>query len=137
MLDPKTATIIIIGLLIFLLVIVPVLEAIPRIKEGISRRYILASIYTALAVACIVNFKDLDNSVRYACIIGGLVINGLVILLFTAEKISFTRLFGLKRIKASLLEKLFEADFDTDNNKQSDNNNNNSDNKENDKKEND
>ena len=134
MLDPKTATIIIIGLLIFLLIVVPVLEAIPRIKEGISRRYILASIYTALAVACIVNFKDLDNSVRYACIIGGLVLNGLVILLFTAEKISFTRLFGLKRIKASLLEKLIEADFDTEN-KQSDNNNS-SDNKENENKEN-
>lgn len=134
MLDPKTATIIIVGLLIFLLVVVPVLEAIPRIKEGISRRYILASIYTALAVACIVNFKDLDNSVRYACIFGGLVLNGLVIILFTAEKISFTRLFGLKRIKASLLEKLIEADFDTDNNKSD--NNNNSDNKENGKKEN-
>lgn len=121
MLDPVTASIIIVGLMFFLLVIVPILESIPKIKEGISRRYILAAIYTALAVACIVNFKDLDNSVRYACIIGGLVLNGLVIILFTVEKISFTQLFGLKKIKASLLEKMIEADFETKENNNNDN----------------
>lgn len=121
MLDPVTASIIIVGLMFFLLVIVPILESIPKIKEGISRRYILAAIYTTLAVACIVNFKDLDNSVRYACIIGGLVLNGLVIILFTVEKISFTQLFGLKKIKASLLEKMIEADFETKENNNNDN----------------
>lgn len=121
MLDPVTASIIIFGLMFFLLVIVPILESIPKIKEGISRRYILAAIYTTLAVACIVNFKDLDNSVRYACIIGGLILNGLVIILFTVEKISFTQLFGLKKIKASLLEKMIEADFETKENNNNDN----------------
>ncbi len=111
MLDSDTAIIVVCFILAFLLIAVPVLEAIPKIRDGISRRYILASIYAVLGVACVIDFKELNNDVRYAVIIGSICIIALTIVLFTTEKIAFSKLFGLKKIKASWNEKLLEAEF--------------------------
>lgn len=111
MLDSDKAIIVVCFILAFLLIAVPVLEAIPKIRDGISRRYILASIYAVLGVACVIDFKELNNDVRYAVIIGSICIIALTIVLFTTEKIAFSKLFGLKKIKASWNEKLLEAEF--------------------------
>lgn len=111
MLDSDKAIIVVCFILAFLLIAVPVLEAIPKLRDGISRRYILASIYAVLGVACVIDFKELNNDVRYAVIIGSICIISLTIVLFTTEKIAFSKLFGLKKIKASWNEKLLEAEF--------------------------
>lgn len=111
MLDSDKAIIVVCFILAFLLIAVPVLEAIPKLRDGISRRYILASIYAVLGVACVIDFKELNNDVRYAVIIGSICIIALTIVLFTTEKIAFSKLFGLKKIKASWNEKLLEAEF--------------------------
>lgn len=111
MLDSDKAIIVVCFILAFLLIAVPVLEAIPKLRDGISRRYILASIYATLGVACVIDFKELNNDVRYAVIIGSICIIALTIVLFTTEKIAFSKLFGLKKIKASWNEKSLEAEF--------------------------
>lgn len=111
MLDSDKAIIVVCFILAFLLIAVPVLEAIPKLRDGISRRYILASIYAVLGVACVIDFKELNNDVRYAVIIGSICIIALTIVLFTTEKIAFSKLFGLKKIRASWNEKSLEAEF--------------------------
>ena len=112
MIEPHHAIAVVISLLGFLWIGVPLLESIPKVREHISRRFILTSTLVCLAVAACIDFSSLETNVRLAIIIGGLSSGILMTVLYTLEKVSYTRAFGLKHVKVDLKEKVFETDFE-------------------------
>ena len=113
MIEPHHAIAVVISLIAFLWIGVPLLETIPKVKEHISRRFILTSVLVCLAVAACIDFSSLETNVRMVIIIGGLASGILTTVLYTLEKMSFTKAFGLKHVKVDLKERVFETDFET------------------------
>ena len=114
MIEPHHAIAVVISLIAFLWIGVPLLESIPKVREHISRRFVLTSVLVCLAVAACIDFSSLETNVRMVVIIGGLASGILMITLYTLEKLSYTKAFGIKRVKVDLKDRVFETDFETD-----------------------
>lgn len=112
MIEPHHAIAVVISLIAFLWIGVPLLESIPKVRDHISRRFILTSVLVCLAVAACIDFSSLETNVRMVIIIGGLASGILTTVLYTLEKLSFAKAFGLRHVKVDLKEKIFETDFE-------------------------
>ena len=111
--DAYMATWITISLIAFLLIIVPLIERIPKIGECISRRWVVVTIAMTLMVAVVINFEHLDNGVRGSIIIGGFIVGIMYILLRSVEKaLAKGWTFGVKRIEGDWEHKRVEVEMD-------------------------
>ena len=119
MIEPHHAIAVTVSLIAFLWVGVPLLESIPKVRERISRRFILTSVLVCLAVAACIDFSSLETNVRMVIIIGGLASGILLTVLYTLEKLSFAKAFGIKHVKVDLKERVFETDFEQKEQKES------------------
>lgn len=86
MIEPYSATTILLAFLLLFGVIIPVVGTIPKIKEIISYRYLIVVCFLACMIGVIINFGDLDTSVRMAVIIGTSTLCGGYIILRSVEK---------------------------------------------------
>ena len=112
--DAYMATWIAISLIAFLLIIVPLIERIPKIGECISHRWIVVTVAITLMVAVVINFEHLDNGVRGSIIIGGFIVSIMYILLRSLEKaLAKGWSFGVKRIEGDWEHKRVEVEMDT------------------------
>ena len=113
--DAYMATWIAISLIAFLLIIVPLIERIPKIGECISHRWIVVTVAITLMVAVVINFEHLDNGVRGSIIIGGFIVSIMYILLRSLEKaLAKGWSFGVKRIEGDWEHKRVEVEIDPD-----------------------
>ena len=111
--DAYMATWIAISLIAFLLIIVPLIERIPKIGECISRRWVVVTVAITLMVAVVINFEHLDNGVRGSIIIGGFIVSIMYILLRSLEKaLAKGWSFGVKRIEGDWEHKRVEVEMD-------------------------
>ena len=111
--DAYMATWIAISLIAFLLIIVPLIERIPKIGECVSHRWIVVTVTTTLMVAVVINFEHLDNGVRGSIIIGGFIVGITYILLRSLEKaLAKGWSFGVKRIEGDWEHKRVEVEMD-------------------------
>lgn len=111
--DAYLATWIAIALIAFLLIIVPLIERIPKLGECISHRWIVVTVTTTLMVAVVINFEHLDNGVRGSIIIGGFIVSIMYILLRSLEKaLAKGWSFGVKRIEGDWEHKRVEVEID-------------------------
>ena len=111
--DAYMATWITLILIAFLLIIVPLIERIPKIGECISHRWIVVPVTTTLMVAVVINFEHLDNGVRGSIIIGGFIVSIMYILLRSLEKaLAKGWSFGVKRIEGDWEHKRVEVEMD-------------------------
>ena len=111
--DAYMATWIAIALIAFLLIIVPLIERIPKLGECISHRWIVVTVTTTLMVAVVINFEHLDNGVRGSIIIGGFIVSIMYILLRSFEKaLAKGWSFGVKRIEGDWEHKRVEVEID-------------------------
>ena len=111
--DAYLATWIAIALIAFLLIIVPLVERIPKLGECISRRWVVVTIAITLMVAVVINFEHLDNGVRGSIIIGGFIVSIMYILLRSFEKaLAKGWSFGVKRIEGDWEHKRVEVELD-------------------------
>ena len=111
--DAYLATWIAIALIAFLLIIVPLVERIPKIGECISHRWIVVTVAITLMVAVVINFEHLDNGVRGSIIIGGFIVSIMYILLRSFEKaLAKGWSFGVKRIEGDWEHKRVEVEMD-------------------------
>lgn len=111
--DAYMATWITIALIAFLLIIVPLVERIPKIGECISRRWVVVTVTTTLMVAVVINFEHLDDGVRGSIIIGGFIVGITYILLRSFEKaLAKGWSFGVKRIEGDWEHKRVEVEID-------------------------
>ena len=111
--DAYMATWITVSLIAFLLIIVPLIERIPKIGECISRRWMVVTVAITLMVAVVINFEHLDNGVRGSIIIGGFIVSIMYILLRSLEKaLAKGWSFGVKRIEGDWEHKRVEVEID-------------------------
>ena len=111
--DAYMATWIAIALIAFLLIIVPLIERIPKIGECISHRWIVVTVAITLMVAVVINFEHLDNGVRGSIIVGGFIVSIMYILLRSLEKaLAKGWSFGVKRIEGDWEHKRVEVEID-------------------------
>lgn len=111
--DAYLATWIAIALIAFLLIIVPLIERIPKIGECVSHRWIVVTVAITLMVAVVINFEHLDNGVRGSIIIGGFIVSIMYILLRSLEKaLAKGWSFGVKRIEGDWEHKRVEVEMD-------------------------
>lgn len=111
--DAYIATWIAISLIAFLLIIVPLIERIPKLGECISHRWIVVTVTITLMVAVVINFEHLDNGVRGSIIIGGFIVSIMYILLRSLEKALVNGWsFGVKRIEGDWEHKRVEVEMD-------------------------
>ena len=111
--DAYMATWITVSLIAFLLIIVPLIERIPKIGECISHRWIVVTDAITLMVAVVNNFEHLDNGVRGSIIIGGFIVSIMYILLRSLEKaLAKGWSFGVKRIEGDWEHKRVEVEID-------------------------
>lgn len=111
--DAYMATWITLILIAFLLIIVPLVERIPKLGECVSRRWVVVTVTTTLMVAVVINFEHLDNGVRGSIIIGGFIVGITYILLRSLEKaLAKGWSFGVKRIEGDWEHKRVEVEMD-------------------------
>lgn len=101
MIDSYTATYVIITFLFILCIILPILEHMPKIKDFISLRWILVAIYSAMCLGVILDFSHLDNSVRFAVVVGGIVLSAIFLLVRSIEK-AITNNWNIPKIRSKL-----------------------------------
>lgn len=111
--DAYMATWIAIALIAFLLIIVPLIERIPKLGDCISHRWIVVTVAITLMVAVVINFEHLDDGVRGSIIIGGFIVSIMYILLRSLEKaLAKGWSFGVKRIEGDWEHKRVEVEID-------------------------
>lgn len=86
MIDSYTATYVLVGFLIIFGVLLPVLDKLPKIKDFISLRWTIIVIYSAMCIGVIIDFNHLDTSVRFAVVVGGIVLSAIFLLVRSLEK---------------------------------------------------
>ena len=101
MIDPTIATEIMVAFLIVMGIIIPVCGVIPKLREIISYRYLVVVVFLALSLAVIVDFSEVDTSIKSAVIVGTAILSGLFIILRSIEKAFYNRWIGGK-IEASV-----------------------------------
>ena len=111
--DAYLATWITLILIAFLLIVVPLLERIPVLKDCVSRRWVVVSVTTTLMVSVVVNFHHLSDSVRGAIVIGGFIVGIVYILIRSVEGwLANGWTFGVKRIEGDWQNKRVEVEMD-------------------------
>ena len=111
--DAYMATWIAIALIAFLLIIVPLIERIPKLGECVSHRWIVVTVAITLMVAVVINFEHLDDGVRGSIIVGGFIVSIMYILLRSLEKaLAKGWSFGVKRIEGDWEHKRVEVEID-------------------------
>lgn len=91
MVDSYTATYVIAGFLIIFGVLLPILDKIPKVKSVVSLRWTIVIIYSALCVGVIINFSHLDTCVRFAVVIGGIILSALFMIVRSLEKAAINK----------------------------------------------
>ncbi len=86
MIDSYTATCVLVGFLIIFGIILPIFDKLPKIKDFISLRWTIIVIYSAMCIGVILDFNHLDTSVRFAVVVGGIVLSAIFLLVRSLEK---------------------------------------------------
>ena len=102
MTDPILAIIILCALVTILIILVPILDAIPALTRFVSFRWVCVSIVLVLMVGVIIDFKELSDSTRDLTITGGMIIVGGFLLLKTLEKILYNGWLKGVNLKGSI-----------------------------------
>ena len=102
MTDPILAIIILCALVTTLIILVPILDAIPALTRFVSFRWVCVSIVLVLMVGVIIDFKELSDSTRDLTITGGMIIVGGFLLLKTLEKILYNGWLKGVNLKGSI-----------------------------------
>lgn len=84
MIEPSIATIVIVSFLVVFGIIMPILNK--KFPKFISYRWSVIVVILALLIGAVIDFDALTENVRYALILGALIIAGGYILLRTIEK---------------------------------------------------
>lgn len=86
MIDSYTATYVLAGFLVIFGVLLPIVDKIPKVKSVVSFRWTIVVIYSAMCLGVIIDFGHLDTSVRFAVVIGGILLSALFMVVRSREK---------------------------------------------------
>lgn len=101
MINPIPTVIIMSVLILALGVVVPVLDNHPKLKNYVSLRWITVTVVLSAFVGCLIDLSHLSESVRFAVVLGALIIAGVFIVLRSIEKWKAAGYsLGIENIKA-------------------------------------
>lgn len=86
MISANLATWIIIGVAVFLMIIIPILDGSKRFGKYISLRYTLVVVILSMMLGCILDFSHLSEASRNIVLYGGIIIAGLFVVVRSLEK---------------------------------------------------
>lgn len=86
MLEPNSATAILLIVCVLLLVVVPIMDGSKRFGKYISLRYTLVAVALIMSLGCILDFSHLADHSRDIVLLGGLILVGVFIILRSCEK---------------------------------------------------
>jgi len=110
MIDSYTATSVIVGFLVIFGIVLPILDKIPKVKDVVSLRWTIVVIYSALAIGVIIDFAHLETSVRFAAVIGGIVLAALFLIVRSIEKAAINH-WKIPSLQTSIKKDNIEADL--------------------------
>lgn len=87
MITPEIASIILICMAVFLIVVIPVLDGSKRFGKYISLRYTLVTICALMALGCVIDFSHLIESSRNIVLMGAIILVGLFVVVRSLEKV--------------------------------------------------
>lgn len=91
MIDSYTATYVLVAFILVFGLIIPVLDKVPYVRDFISFRWSLVVIYSAMSMGVIIDFGHLDTSVRFAVIVGGIILSAIFLIVRSLEKAAVNR----------------------------------------------
>lgn len=112
MIDSYVATKVIIGFLIIFGIVIPILDRIPKVRDFISFRWLIVIVYSALCLGVIVDFGHLDTSVRFAVVVGGVVLSAIFLLVRSIEKAAYNK-WSIPKLDASVKKGDVSAELKT------------------------
>lgn len=118
MITPTAATITMIGLAIFLLIIIPILDSHKTLGKYISLRYTLVTVFVITGIGCVLDFSHLVESSRNIVLMGSSVLVGIFVVVRTLEK---TKLGSKINLKAKKGDAEVSAEIDPKDNKEQNN----------------
>ena len=86
MIDSYTATIVLVVFILVFGLVIPILDKVPYVKDFISLRWSLVVIYSAMCLGVIIDFEHLDTSVRFAVVVGGIILSAIFLIVRSLEK---------------------------------------------------
>lgn len=86
MLEPNSATAILLIACTLLLVVVPIMDGSKRFGKYVSLRYTLVAVALIMSLGCILDFSHLSDHSRDIVLLGGLILVGVFIILRSCEK---------------------------------------------------
>ena len=92
MITPEMATYVLLILAILLAVVLPLLNAVTKLTDFISYRWLCVTIILLLMVGVVIDFKTLADGTRDIVLTGGMIIVGAYLLFRTIEKVLYNGL---------------------------------------------
>lgn len=89
MLSPSITLVALSVLCVLLLLVIPILDSVPKLAKFISLRWVCVAIPLLLMTAVVLDCSHLAESTRNYLVIGGLILTGVFILVRTIEKVLF------------------------------------------------
>ncbi len=116
MITPIPATAIVLIFIIIFGVILPILDKTEMFGKFISLRWCIVVTFVAMFVGCILDFEQLNDSVRLAVVLGALIVGGIFILIRTWEKAAVNGWsIGIKNVEVSKGDAKVTVHVDDDN----------------------
>lgn len=115
--EPYSTTVIIIAFLVIWAIIIPVISSIPKIGDIISFRYMTLVVFLAVMLGVIINYHDLDASIKMAVIVSTAILSGIYILVRSVEKVLAKGWTFKKDISASVSKGDIKAEVKLSDNK--------------------
>lgn len=116
MITPIPATVIVLIFIVIFGVLLPILDKTEMFGKFISLRWCIVVTFVAMFVGCILDFEQLNDSVRLAVVLGALIVGGIFILIRTWEKAASKGWnFGIKNVEVSKGDAKLTVHVDDDN----------------------
>ena len=114
MITPEIASIILICMAVFLIVVIPILDGSKRFGKYISLRYTLVTICTLMALGCVLDFSHLIESSRNIVLMGAMILVGLFVVVRSLEKVKLGNKHFVAKVKKGDVEASAELNGNND-----------------------
>ena len=112
MIDPFCATSILCVLSFILIILLPMLDSIPKLTKFVSFRWTCVAVILIIMVAVVINFKELADETRNIIVSGGLIVVGGFLILKTIEKILYNGWLKGLNLKGSVEKGEWKGGFE-------------------------
>ena len=113
MIDAYPATIIMLAFIVFFGVILPIMDKSKKFGKFVSLRFAVLVVFLSMAVGVVLDFSHLENNIRFAVIVGTLIIGGIFFIIRTWEKAAANGWsIGIKKIEAGKGDAKVTVDLD-------------------------